>query len=296
MLSDKVYLNLGGLKVSIDIKDAYKKRTLRLPYKCFVTSKPKKTDFNITVNTKIMPDFKPGETIFDTEYSWMLHAFNGGYLYQDRLIREDYGPYIRRAIVKKDFSHATIYCSEKSAREFGLFNWIFDVPIGQFLMTSVFAKKQALVIHSCAVKHKGEGLVFMGFSGSGKSTLAGLWRKSKMGVVLSDERIVVRKINRGYRIFGTPWTGSNFAFANTNAPLKRIYLISHAKENSIRPVSPNKALPIFLANMRLPLWDKEKTNQVINMVNEVLFSVPIFELGFKPTEEILKLIAKEYVR
>lgn len=290
MPENRVYLNIAGLNITIYGKDTCAKEALRLPYSRFMAENIAKTDLSIQVRADVKFDRAPGGSIFDTEYSWMLHSLNGGYLYQDRLLYKDYAPYVRKALIKKDFSKARVFCSKKALREKGLLNWVLDLPLGQFLMASILAEKKSLILHSCAVEYKGQGLLFMGESGSGKSTLARIWSKLKGAVVLSDERIVVRKIKDRFQIFGTPWTGSAVTFANEQAPLSCVYLIQHAKKNFIKPLMPYEALPVFLSNIRLPLWDKEKTVQVMEAADAILSSVPIFKLGFKPTQEVLNLV------
>jgi len=290
MPANPVYLNIAGINIAIAAKCPCLKKSPGVPYSCFIVEKTAITDLSTQVFLDVKTDFVSGESIFDTEYSWMLNSLKKDYFYQDRLLRKDYAPYVRQALIKKDYSKANVFCSRKAVKEKGLVNWVLDLPLGQFLMASIFAERKSLILHSCAVKYKGQGLLFMGESGSGKSTIAKIWRKLKGAVVLSDERIVVRKIKNKFQVFGTPWTGSAFAFANEQAPLSRIYLIEHAKKNFIEPLMPHEASAVFLSNIRLPLWDKEKTALVMEIADDFLSSVSIFKLGFKPTQEVLKLV------
>ncbi len=139
-------------------------------------------------------------------------------------------------------------------------------------------------------KYKDKGLVFMGPPDSGKSTMAGLWRNVKDAVVLSDERIILRRIKDRLWIYGTPWTGTKRASSNDRVILDRIYLIQHSKENFIKAIDAKKALSAFLTNIRLPLWDKDKTEKVSSIADSVLLSIPFFRLGFRPDKKIVDLV------
>lgn len=292
MRGTRMQICIGGITFEVRLQEQYGKNALRVPYQCFIQKPSRKPDFVIEVRTERVHWQAPGKTLFDTEYSWALRAYAGEYLYQDKLTHTTRTAYVRRALIDTAFKRAVIFCSKKALIEKGVCNWLFDVPLGQFLAAHILARKQGIILHSCGIRYKNSGIVCMGPSGAGKSTLADIWKQKKGAVVLSDERVVLRTRTNGFMMHGTPWTGSSCGFAQARAPLTKIYLIEHAPDNWCVPVRAAQALPVFLSNIRLPLWDKEKTADVIATAHAVLSSVPIFRLGFKPNADVLALIAR----
>ena len=64
-------------------------------------------------------------------------------------------------------------------------------------------REDALLVHSCGLRHAEVGDVFPGESGLGKTTLA---RKAPdADDVLSDELIALRRTDEGWRVYGTPF-------------------------------------------------------------------------------------------
>lgn len=283
------YFGIGGLRISFTLPQGHRGRRILGNYLAFAQGKPRAPDLAIISRCVEPPNLKAKGSVFNTESSWSLAHLKTGYLYQDSL---ENAPYLRKAVVDKDFSRTTVYLGRQVPKDAGLLNWILDVPLGQFLFTSILAQKEGLLLHACAVVYQDEGFIFMGPSGSGKSTLAQLWRKIKGAVVLSDERIVLRRQGNRFSIYGTPWTGSGLAYADRQAPLKCLYLIRHARHNMIRPLQPGVALPVFLSNIRLPLWDKTMTRKTLSTAGATLSSVPIFSLGFVPRMEAIEHILR----
>lgn len=280
-------INISGIKILLETEDFKDAELLKTAYDPFITREKRKADLRIIVKTGSRPDPKPSQVIFDPAYGWKLSSFRKGYFYTDRTPQKIH---LRQAIINNDFKRIMVYCHARHAKNVGVLNWVFDIPLGQFLMSHILAGKQGLIFHACGVKYQGQGLIFMGPSEAGKSTLADLWQKVKGAVVLSDERVILRRIKNRFWIFGTPWTGSSFAYANDRALLTRIFLIRHARKNYIKPLNIQDVLPVFFGNTRLPLWDKDRANKVMAIANLVLSSTPVFQLGFKPTNEIIDLI------
>lgn len=263
----------------------------RLPYDPFIADQKNDLLLTLQVVPVDAPEvFVQDSVVFDTEYSWGLYRCQGQYLYRDRPQHAADSELIRSALIRQDFREATVYACRRPLERAGLINWALDLPLGQVLMTQALTAHSALILHCCAVSYRGEGLIFMGASGAGKSTLAGFWKEVEGAVVLSDERVVLRIRDGGVYLYGTPWTGSGLAFAQEEVRLSRIYFIEHAERNVIHTVSARQAWPLFLTNMRLPLWDEERTNRVFDAAEEVLASFPLFRLGFRPDAEVVSSI------
>ena len=108
-----------------------------------------------------------------------------------------------------------------------------------------------MLIHGCGLRHAAIGVIFPGVSGAGKSTLA---RKAPdADDVLSDEIVAVRRLDDGWRVFGTPFWG-DFARGGISMrswPLRTVAFLHQAREVAMTPITSSDAtlrlLGCFLA-------------------------------------------------
>ncbi len=108
-----------------------------------------------------------------------------------------------------------------------------------------------MLIHGCGLRHAAIGVIFPGVSGAGKSTLA---RKAPdADDVLSDELVVVRRLDDGWRVYGTPFWG-DFARGGISMrswPLRTVAFLNQAREVAMTPITSSDAtlrlLGCFLA-------------------------------------------------
>ena len=108
-----------------------------------------------------------------------------------------------------------------------------------------------MLIHGCGLRHAAIGVIFPGVSGAGKSTLA---RKAPdADDVLSDELVAVRRLDDGWRVFGTPFWG-DFARGGISMrswPLRTVAFLNQAREVAMTPITSSDAtlrlLGCFLA-------------------------------------------------
>jgi hypothetical protein len=108
-----------------------------------------------------------------------------------------------------------------------------------------------MLIHGCGLRHAAVGVIFPGVSGTGKSTLA---RKAPdADDVLSDEIVAVRRLDDGWRVFGTPFWG-DFARGGISMrswPLRTVAFLNQAREVAMTPITSSDAtlrlLSCFLA-------------------------------------------------
>ena len=108
-----------------------------------------------------------------------------------------------------------------------------------------------MLIHGCGLRHAAIGVIFPGVSGAGKSTLA---RKAPdADDVLSDELVAVRRLDDGWRVFGTPFWG-DFARGGISMrswPLRTVAFLHQAREVAMTPITSSDAtlrlLSCFLA-------------------------------------------------
>ncbi len=115
-------------------------------------------------------------------------------------------------------------------------------PLDQLLLMHLLSRREGAIIHAAGLALQGRGYIFPGKSGAGKSTLSRLLLGSEQVEMLSDDRVVARKIKGRFEVFGTPWAGDAGIAENKNFPLSGIFFIHHAGENTIKAVEPKTAI------------------------------------------------------
>jgi energy-coupling factor transporter ATP-binding protein EcfA2 len=159
----------------------------------------------------------------------------------------------------------------------------------------ILARHRGAVIHAAGIEINGKGFIFAGPSGAGKSTLSRLFnaetgQDNTNTVVLSDERIVTRKINGRFKAYGTPWHGEEGTTRNKCSPLSGIFFLNHGKENRAKPLQPRQALEKLLKVTSIPWYDREIMSAVLLFCEELLTRVPLFELHFTPGLEAVRFL------
>jgi hypothetical protein len=109
------------------------------------------------------------------------------------------------------------------------------------LFATLLPRAGGMLIHGCGLRHAAIGVVFPGVSGAGKTTLA---RKAPdADDVLSDEIVAVRRLDDGWRVFGTPFWG-DFARGGISMrswPLRTVGFLNQAREVAMTPITSSDA-------------------------------------------------------
>ncbi len=149
-------------------------------------------------------------------------------------------------------------------------------------------EKDAFLLHSSFVELNGETILFSGPSGIGKSTQAALWEKYLDAEVLNGDRCVVRKMKNGFYGCGSPWSGTSKIHKTGMAPMKGIFILKQAEENSIRRMKTDAFREIFQQTI-VNTWNPEFVQRLTDLISELLEEVPVYELSCKPEEAAVRL-------
>jgi hypothetical protein len=155
-------------------------------------------------------------------------------------------------------------------------------PLEQILFTTLLGHAHGAVVHASAIVHGGLGWVFAGTHGAGKSTTAALFAGRDDAVVLSDDRVVVRRVEDGWRVFGTPWAGTVMEASPTSAPLAGIFFLRHGDRTTPIPLAPERAAPRLLARCFHPYWDRGALSGLLDTVSAAALAVPCHDFPFVP--------------
>jgi hypothetical protein len=155
-------------------------------------------------------------------------------------------------------------------------------PGMEVLYIDLLSQGRGALLHASAINYQGSGLAFVGKSGAGKSTMARLWMKGDLGEVLCDDRIIARRHDEAFWIYGTPWHGDLPAVSPASVPLERLYFLCHDVSNRVRPLRPAEVVSRLMGCIFAPWWDREGMAFTLAFLDGLAKEVPCYELGFLP--------------
>ena len=146
-------------------------------------------------------------------------------------------------------------------------------------------------LHSSAVELDGKAYLFSAPCGTGKSTHTCNWQKyfGQKARVFNDDKPTLRKIDGVWYAYGTPWCGKDHININMKVPLAGICFLKQAPYNKIRRLTPFEAVKKIFSQTMYKFKSKEKFDLMIKNVNDIVSTIPIFELENLPDEEAVKL-------
>ncbi len=145
----------------------------------------------------------------------------------------------------------------------------------------LLAMEGGFQMHASSAIRSGCALLFAGVSGVGKTTIVRLAPRD--AVVLTDEISYVRRIENGYRAYGTPFAGELARpGANTSAPLKRVCLLKQGLENRLRSVKQSEATRALMRHVLFFAQDAELVERVLDTMVRFASSVEVLEMEFTP--------------
>ena len=157
-------------------------------------------------------------------------------------------------------------------------------------MVNLLSQGNGVLVHACAVKDGDRGLLFAGTSGAGKSTIAELWNSQGNAAILSDDRVIIRKHEGKFWIYGTPWHGSGRFASPDSVPLTRIYFLKQAPENQLRALKPVDAQTKMLVRSFPTYWNPAGMDFTLGFLDELVQEVPGYELGFVPEDSVVDFV------
>ncbi len=232
----------------------------------------------------------PRKEIFDSENSWSVfrddeirHIVGGGGADPDWIARLHPG-----------FLEADVYCGAPMLAEADGIRVIrnpVSLPLDLILTMYVLSACEGAIVHGAGAVINGKGFLMPGQSGAGKTTISQLFSAGGEGILLSDDRVVVRKLGDGYVLFGTPWAGDARIALNESAPLRGILFLVQALENEIRPISMTDAFERMMAVTSIPWYDAEVIPPLLSFCESLAGEVPVYELRFRRDESVVDLLA-----
>jgi MoaA/NifB/PqqE/SkfB family radical SAM enzyme len=195
------------------------------------------------------------------------------------------------AVFNEDLSRGRIYNNGKETFQKGNLQALTMFPSDQILLALALADRQACFFHAAGMDIGGMGLLIVGHSGAGKTTAATMMKK--LGKVLCDDRIIVRRQTDGLRIHGT-WSHGDLADVSArSAPLSAILFLEKADATRLVPVTNRFEISRLLAQhvikslVTVDWWQK-----VLTLIEEMAQKVPTYRLEFDKSGRMVDAIVK----
>jgi hypothetical protein len=249
-------------------------------------------DITIEIGRDDLSGIETGDKkIFDSGSTWRLYETNGNYKFY--FYSEAMGPVpYKTAEVQKNFSRARVFIHNPYFDP-GQPIYPLEYPLDELLFVHFLSQGRGVEVHACGVSDsQGKGYLFLGQSGAGKSTMAGLWKNQPGITILSDDRIVLRKVSGGFWMYGTPWHGEGRFFSTSRARLSRIYFLEKRKKNEAIPYRAAEAIGRLTACSFLPFHNREPLDFTLAFFEEMVKAVPTGELRFVPDKNVVELIKR----
>ncbi len=288
MMATDMRLKIGGVIISLvpGDDDAFHIVKVFESFRC--DDEPGEPEIQLRVHVEPVPTIPTDELLFDSGGVWRLYRSQDRWAVYLRSAVPASEPY-QLAVLETDGLAGDIYIRPDHQQ------YLFPLayPLGEVLMINVLGRGYGVLLHACGVRDGEKGLIFAGTSGAGKSTSAGLWHGQAGVTVLSDDRVIVRKQEGRFWVYGTPFHGSAWLASPQAAPLERIFILKHATENQITPLNPADAAARLLVRAFPPYWDAEAMAFTLQLLGEIAQTVPCYELGFVPDQSVVDFVRAE---
>ncbi len=136
-----------------------------------------------------------------------------------------------------------------------------------------------LLFHGSTVAVDGNAYVFTANCGTGKSTHTRLWREAfgSRAMMVNDDKPFLKITENGIFACGSPWSGKHGLDSNVTLPLKGLCILERGKENEIRPIAPEEALPMLEKQSGEPA-DPRSMAQVQHLIRTLSENVPLWQM------------------
>jgi hypothetical protein len=255
-------------------------------YKQFLSTVQPEIFINIYYDGLTQFFLQDNNKVFDSEGPWSLYKFDK----RKAIVCGESVPGLfpsRVALFDSDMKQVEIY-SETERLPNGLLPDPLQYPLAEVLMICLLAQGRGLMVHACGIDDGGHGYIFAGNSTHGKSTMARLWKDK--ACVLNDDRIVLRKHEGKFWMYGTPWHGDYTAVVPKGILLEKVFFLNQEDVNSMSCVEGATAASKLLTRCFPPLWNEEGMNFTLDFCAQLVSDVPCYELGFVPDNKIVDFV------
>jgi hypothetical protein len=282
---ENFFFRIGG--VSIAISTSPDCLPLEIPERyCGLSGDPGSSPVTFRIHQGSKPLVDCQELIFASGF-WNLFRYGGRYavdlFYSDP---PGSGPL---AIWDKDWQTVDFYLPQREPASGPASESLAEILDPLLIDLLLADKRLGMILHACGVDDGGQGLLFLGPPNVGKSTMGKLWKEGG-AATLSDDRVIIRRLDGRFWIYGTPWCSYPELVSTGRAPLDKVFFLKHAPDNEIKLLSPAEAAARLLTNCFPPFYDQEAMVFILEFCGHLASEIPACELGFIPDQSAVEFL------
>lgn len=284
------YYQTAGITICVESDIAFTEKTFHPKFQSFAAAGPGHDTIYVRHHFSLPRlEIKDKGKVVYQKPPWVIHQSGNGWVYEGISPGPDGNKIYQVAVIDHDHTHAEIYHMDASSFKDGDMHSLTAFPTDQILLARVLADRRGCYFHSSGVIFGGKGFLFAGHSEAGKSTVVTNLRET--AEILCDDRIIVKKLEEGYRIYGT-WSHGDVPKVSPNsAPLKAIFFLKQAKENRLIPLYDKKEIiRNLLALLIKPLVTSVWWEKMLSLVEEVARDIPCYILRFEKNGDLCPLL------
>lgn len=269
------YYSFAGVELAVSIPDdlMYSKDRALEPFRVKEVNNPHRFDFEL-VDALAQP---MGECIAN-EGGFRVYPDGDGTVRYIGSVRESWeSAYLR--VTHYGYEHHVQVKRSKYTECLGV-HTVLTCLAAEHLV----AQNRGVIFHSSYIERDGRGILFTAPSGTGKSTQAALWEQLRGAEILNGDRSVIRMMGDDVEVCGIPFAGSSQICKNVTFPLCAIVYLKQAPQTTIRHLRGAEAFRKVWEGCSVNTWNREDVELVSELVQNVLMSVPVFELACTPDE------------
>lgn len=293
-MKHKRYYQIAGITIMVFSKLPITNKTFIPAFKEFEVEEPGEDLVSIQLVPSVPPlsDLNLGQEVYHRP-PWIIYKQRDSWVYvsiQPEIFGED--PNLI-AIFNDDHSRGTIF-NKKISDSFENIPSLTTFTTDQIYLARILADRQACYLHSAGMNIDGQGYLFVGHSDAGKSTMMKLLRGH--GVILGDDRNIVRKWSEGFRVHGT-WSHGELPYVSSvDVPLRAIFYIEQAKENEIIPINDKQErLGKTLSHVIKALVTDDWWEKILDLAGDIAREVPAYRLKFDKSGQIVDVL-KDFIK
>jgi hypothetical protein len=235
-----------------------------------------------------------GTRVFDPGALWQLYSDNGSYIFRFTSPALGAFPY-KIASFNQDFTKGEVSINRSYYDLSQSMNPI-ECPLDEVLLASHLTKGgKGVEIHASGVVDTlGKGHLFVGQSGAGKTTMARLWEDEPGIKVLGYDRIILRKMDNIVWMYRTPWQSEAMLPSPVCVPLKAIYILEKGKKNHVNSQAITKSITRLFTCSFPPFYNRNAIDFTLAFLEDVVKTVPCYELMFTPDKSVVEFIKEEH--
>ena len=253
-------------------------------------------------------DRPQGDEMFDSGSVWKLYEDGGALLFDFESVALGFTPY-KRLCIDRAFRRGLILLNRQCFADPAACNPL-EYPLDELVVMHRLGRERGVEVHAAGMRDaEVNGYLFLGHSGAGKSTTTRLWNQQHNVTVLSDDRIILR-LERGFcldsvqasdgvtatgvtaTMYGTPWHGEAAFAAPENARVERLFILEHAPENKITPLTGSQAVGEVMARSFLPFYDAAALENTMSFLQEMVAAIPCYRLEFRPDSSAVEAVRR----